>query len=133
MVPFIMLYLYFMNKIELQRRTKKFNIDIISFCNSLPETPAGFEIAKQLIRSAGSVGANYRATSRSKSEADFGYKLKIVLEEIDESHYWLEIIKESELSIDKNINRLIQEANELTAIFASENKTFDLRTRAKEK
>lgn len=83
----VMLYFYNMNRIELQFRTKKFNIDIIHFCNSLPKTAAGFEIAKQLIRSAGSVGANYRATNRSKSEADFAYKLKIVLEEIDESYY----------------------------------------------
>lgn len=128
-----MLYFYNMNRIELQFRTKKFNIDIIHFCNSLPKTAAGFEIAKQLIRSAGSVGANYRATNRSKSEADFAYKLKIVLEEIDESYYWLEIIKESLLSSDKGINRLIQEANELTAIFAAANKTFDLKNRQQRK
>ncbi len=114
-----------MNRSELQQRTQKFNIDIIYFCSSLPKTPAGFEIAEQFIRSAGSVGANYRASYRSKSESDFAYKLKIVLEEIDESHYWLEVIKESRLSLDSNINRLIQEANELTAIFAAANKTFD--------
>lgn len=82
-----------MDRSELQLRTKRFNIDIILFCNSLPKTAAGFEIAKQLIRSAGSVGANYRATNRSKSRADFAHKLKIVFEEIDESYYWLEIIK----------------------------------------
>jgi len=86
-----------------------------------------------LIRSAGSVGANYRATNRSKSEADFAYKLKVVLEEIDESHYWLEIIKESKLSLNKDINRLIQEANELTAIFAAANKTFDLKIKEQKK
>ena len=128
-----MLYFHHMNKTEIQLRTKKFNINIILFCNCLPKTAAGFEIAKQLIRSAGSAGANYRATNRSKSEAAFAYKLKIVLEEIDESHYWLEIIKESQLSSDKNINRLIQDVNEPTAIFAAANKTFDLKNRQQKK
>ncbi|NCT94109.1 MAG: four helix bundle protein [Chitinophagaceae bacterium] len=122
-----------MNRRDLQQRTKRFNIDIITFCGSLPRTAAGFEIAKQLIRSAGSVGANYRATTRSKSEADFAHKLKIVLEEIDESHYWLEIIKESHLSSDKNMDRLLQEADELTAIFTAANKTMDQKIRQHKK
>jgi len=116
-----------MNRKTLQDRTKQFNIDVVLFCNSLPKTPAGFEIAKQLIRSSGSVGANYRASSRSKSQADFAYKLKIVLEEIDESYYWLEIIKETKLSTEKIIDNLLKEANELTAIFSAANKTFDLK------
>jgi four helix bundle protein len=116
-----------MNRKTLQDRTKQFNIDVVLFCNSLPKTPAGFEIAKQLIRSSGSVGANYRPSSRSKSQADFAYKLKIVLEEIDESFYWLEIIKETKLSTEKIIDDLLKEANELTAIFSAANKTFDLK------
>lgn len=116
-----------MNRKTLQDRTKQFNIDIVLFCECLPKTPAGFEIAKKLIRSSGSVGANYRATSRSKSQADFAHKLKIVLEEIDESHYWLEIIKATKLSTNSIIDQLIVEANKLTAIFTSANKTFDLK------
>lgn len=114
-----------MTRQELQDRTKKFNISVILVCNSLPRTAACFEITKQLVRSSGSVGANYRATNRAKSKADFGYKIKIVLEEIDESLYWLEIIKESRLSTDNGLTELIIEANELTAIFAAANKTFD--------
>ncbi len=116
-----------MNRKTLQDRTKQFNIDIVLFCDCLPKTPAGFEIAKQLIRSSGSVGANYRATNRSKSQADFAHKLKIALEEIDESHYWLEIIKATKLSTNSIIDQLIAEANELTAIFTAANKTFDLK------
>lgn len=76
-----------MNKKELQQRTKKFHIDVIKLCSDFPRNAAGFETAKQLIRSAGSVGANYRATARAKSTADFIYKIEIVLEEADESHY----------------------------------------------
>ena len=72
---------------ELQERTKKFNVDIIKLCVIFRRNSTGFETAKQLIRSAGSVGANYRATVRAKSDADFIYKIKIVLEEADESHY----------------------------------------------
>ncbi|WP_245645674.1 four helix bundle protein [Niabella ginsenosidivorans] len=80
---------------ELQQRTKRFHVDIIRLCGDFPKNAAGFETAKQLIRSAGSVGANYRATVRAKSDADFIYKVEIVLEEADESHYWLEAVKEA--------------------------------------
>ncbi|MES2649905.1 MAG: four helix bundle protein [Bacteroidota bacterium] len=83
-----------MTRKDLQQRTKKFNIDVINVCDLLTKSVAGFELAKQLIRSAGSVGANYRATSRAKSEADFIYKLEIVIEEADECMYWLEVMQE---------------------------------------
>ena len=112
-----------MNRIELQKRTKQFHIDVIRLCAELPKNAAGFETAKQVIRSAGSVGANYRATVRAKSKADFIYKIEIVLEEADESMYWLEVIKESGLKTGKEVEKLIKEANELTAIFAATDKT----------
>ena len=110
----------------LQQRTKEFHVDVIKFCSDFPRNAAGFEIAKQLIRSAGSVGANYRATVRAKSKADFIYKIAIVLEEADESHYWLEITRDSDLKKGKEADRLIKEAFELTAIFAATNKTAKL-------
>ena len=72
-----------MNKKEMQTRTKKFHVAIIKLCEDFPKNAAGFETAKQLIRSAGSVGANYRATARAKSYADFTNKMSIVLEESD--------------------------------------------------
>lgn len=112
-----------MNRKELQNRTKKFHIDIIKLCSDFPRNAAGFETAKQLIRAAGSVGANYRASVRAKSNADFIYKIEIVLEEADESHYWLEVIRDSELKTGIEVDRLIAEANELTAIFAATDKT----------
>ena len=67
-----------------------------------PKNAAGFETAKQLIRAAGSVGANYRASVRAKSPADFIYKIEIVLEEADESHYWLEVVKDAALQRGMN-------------------------------
>ena len=112
-----------MDRKELQQRTKKFNVDVIKLCEGFPKNAAGFETAKQLIRSAGSVGANYRASVRAKSPADFIYKIEIVLEEADESHYWLEVIKDAGLQSGIELDRLIKEANELTAIFAATDKT----------
>lgn len=112
-----------MDRKDLQNRTKKFHIDIIKLCSEFPRNAAGFETAKQLIRAAGSVGANYRASVRAKSAADFIYKIEVVLEEADESHYWLEIIRDAEIKIGKEVERLIAEANELTAIFAAIDKT----------
>lgn len=112
------------NKSALQSRTKLFNIVVIKACDSLPKTAAGFELAKQLIRAAGSVGANYRASSRAKSTAGFIYKLEIVIEEADESMYWLEILEELNL-LDKAITQpLIKEANELVSIFVASVKTI---------
>ena len=112
-----------MDRKELQQRTKKFHVDVIKLCSDFPKNAAGFETAKQLIRAAGSVGANYRATVRAKSNADFIYKIEIVLEEADESHYWLEVIKEAEIKVGSEVDRLINEANQLTAIFAATDKT----------
>jgi four helix bundle protein len=112
-----------MDRKILQARTKQFHIDVIKLCEDLPRNAAGFETAKQVIRSAGSVGANYRATVRAKSKADFIYKIEIVLEEADESMYWLEVMRDSKLKMGDEIERLIKEANELTAIFAATDKT----------
>ena len=106
-----------MTKFELQKRTKKFHVDVIKFCEHFPKNAAGFETAKQLIRSAGSVGANYRAACRGKSKADFIYKIEVVLEEADESLYWLEVSKDAELIKLSSIDELIKEANELVSIF----------------
>lgn len=113
-----------MDRKMLQNRTKNFHINIIKLCERMPRNTAGFETARQLIRSAGSIGANYRATVRAKSKADFVHKIEIVLEEADESLYWLEVIKEAGLLAGIDIEQLIIEANELTAIFAATDKTL---------
>jgi four helix bundle protein len=112
-----------MTRKELQQRTKKFHVDVIKLSSDFPRNAAGFETAKQLIRSAGSVGANYRATARAKSNSDFIYKIEIVLEEADESHYWLEVVKDAKIKVGDEVDRLIDEANQLTAIFAATDKT----------
>ena len=108
-----------MNQSELKERTKQFALRIIKLIEALPNTATGRTIKNQLIRCGTSVGANYRATCRARSRADFIAKLGIVLEEADESVFWLELIIDALLLKEKLVEPLLTEANELTAIFAA--------------
>lgn len=110
-----------MDKFVMQRRTKKFAIDVWNLCAKLPHSREFNGFVNQLIRSSSSVGANYRAANRAKSTADFVNKLKIVEEEADESQYFLELIHEvqKDPTITEEIERLIKEADELVAIIVS--------------
>ena len=83
---------------KMKTRTKKFAVDIINFCNSLKKNNASSVVSYQLIKSATSTGANYRAACKGRSKAEFFSKICIVAEEADESEYWLEIIGDTELS-----------------------------------
>lgn len=113
-----------MTKEELKNRTQQFHIAVIKACEQLPKNAAGFELAKQVIRSAGSVGANYRAACRGKSTADFIYKIEIVIEEADESMYWIEICDKTKLLPESLTKILLKEANELVSIFVATAKTL---------
>lgn len=112
-----------MDKAELKRRTQRFAIDVIKFIEKLPAKRSLNILTAQLLRSATSVGANYRSACKGKSTADFINKIVIVEEEADESVYWLELIKGSGLVDHKDILILKKEANELTAIFTAIGKT----------
>lgn len=103
-------------KTELIERTKRFGINCWHFCFKVPKSREYNAFVNQLIRSSSSVGANYRASQRAKSTADFINKLKIVEEEIDESVYWLEIFEEILDNHDLEIKSLINEGKELLAI-----------------
>jgi four helix bundle protein len=103
-------------KNELLNRTKKFAIDFWKFCEEVPKSRAYNAFVNQLIRSSSSVGANYRASQRAKSTADFINKLKIVEEEVDESIYWLEIFEEVLPAFLDRIEILKKEGSELLAI-----------------
>ena len=108
---------------DLKDRTKKFAVKIIRMVDKVPRSIATEVIARQLIRSATSIAANYRAACRGRSKAEFVAKLQIVLEESDETQYWLELLFELE-SLDREVLQdSIQEADELTAIFVSALKT----------
>lgn len=108
---------------ELKRRTKKFGLDVIKLVESLPSTQTGRVIGKQLLRSALSVGANYRAACRGRSKADFISKIGITIEEADESQHWLEMLTEAGLASQEKLKPLSKEADELVAILTASAKT----------
>jgi four helix bundle protein len=102
---------------NLKRRTKKLAVDVIIFCDSLKASKASSIVTYQLVKAATSTGANYRAACRARSEAEFFSKICIVVEEVDETEYWLEIIDEANMSKDREeLARLLIETNEITKI-----------------
>jgi four helix bundle protein len=122
-----------MNKEELKQRTKKFSLEIIKLVELIPNTKVGHTIANQIVRSATSVGANYRATCRAKSDRDFLYKIQIVEEEADETLFWLELLKERKMLNENLLDNLIKECDELVAIFTATAKTVRNKINAKKK
>ncbi len=112
-----------MNSEELKKRTKTFALQVMEAVDKFPRSMPGEIVGRQVVRSATSVGANYRSACRAKSHADFISKLGIVEEEADESLYWLELAVDAKL-MDAIISApLIKKADELTAIFAASRKT----------
>lgn len=105
-----------------KKRTKKFIVEIIKFCRKLPKSRETFIITDQLIRCSTSVGSNYRAACRARSGKEFYSKLCIVVEEADESVYWLEIIEAINIAED-DVNDLIIEGTEILSIVATSRKT----------
>ena len=112
-----------MNSDDLKKRTKEYSLKIIKFIDLLPNTISGRTIANQLIRSGTSVGANYRASLRARSKIEFISKLGIVIEELDESLLWLEIINEGKLLNELSTKHLFNETNELISIFITTKKS----------
>ena len=118
-----------MNKIELQKRTREFAKRVFKLTERLPHSQAAKVITYQLLKAASSVAANYRAVNRAKSDDDFTNKLKIVLEEADESNFWLTFISDIELlnQDDPELLFLIKESDEFIAIFTASTKTMSLK------
>ncbi len=112
-----------MNELELKQRTKQFALRVMKVVGALPDNSVGRAIGNQLIRSGTSVGANYRSACRGRSKAEFVAKLGVVVEEADESVFWLELIIDGKLLSKQRIEPLLAEANELTAIMAAAHKT----------
>ncbi|NDI97837.1 four helix bundle protein [Flavobacterium sp. LaA7.5] len=108
---------------QLKFRTKQYSLSIIDLVEKLPITTSSRVVSYQIAKSGTSVGANYRAVCRSRSNKEFIAKMEIVLEESDETLFWLEIIKEKKWIEDIIIDNLWKEGNELTAIFVSSLKT----------
>lgn len=108
-----------MDRPELEAWTKAFAVAVIALCDSIRTRPTGWTAATQLLDCSSSVGANYRATSRARSRAEWVAKMGTVVEEADESVYWLEIAQEARMADPAAVTRLLDEARQLRAIFAA--------------
>lgn len=108
-----------MNPNEMKNRTKTYALTIIKLVQGLPNTPTVRVIGNQLLRSGTSVGANYRASCRAKSQADFIAKMGIVEEEADESIYWMELLVESGIVNSTAVAELCNEGNQIVAMIVS--------------
>ena len=103
----------------LKARTKRFALDVLALVDTLPTVGSSVRVGRQLCDAATSVAANYRAACRARSNAEFAAKIGLVLEEADESLFWLEILGEREIGDLALRTTLLSEAGELTAIFAA--------------
>jgi len=108
---------------ELKQRTFQFGIRVITAVEALPKGETGRILGRQLLRAGTSVGANYRAAARARSQADFVAKLGVVEEECDECAYWMEMILARKLLKKAQLSNLLTEANELLAITVASIKT----------
>lgn len=112
---------------RLQQRTKKFAIEVIEMCNQLPKGKASDVISYQIIKSATSQAANYRAACRARSKAEFFAKMSIVVEESDETDFWLEMLKDAKLIDEVTFQKLHNESEELLRIFSSARKNSKIK------
>jgi four helix bundle protein len=111
------------NSEAMKNRTKQFALLVIRLCRTVPPSQEGRIITRQLLRSATSVAANYRAVCRARSAADFVSKLGIVLEEADETLFWLELLVDAGVVPTEKIRVALKEANELVSIFVASLRT----------
>jgi len=110
---------------KLKERTKATAALVIKFCDSLNASKASSVVTYQIVKSATSIGANYRAACRARSKQEFFSKMCIVVEEADETQYWLEIIEESKLSKDLELLKVLKdEITEITKIMTSAKNTL---------
>ncbi|MBN1795773.1 MAG: four helix bundle protein [Sedimentisphaerales bacterium] len=117
-----------MNERDLKIRTKQFAQACVKLAMRLPDTPLGRHVRFQLIKCSTSVAANYRATCLAQSKDAFAAKISIVVEETDESCFWLEFIIDESLLSTEDVKPLLEEGYELTAIFVSGRKKIKNRT-----
>ncbi len=113
-----------MNEDEFKERTKQLGVRIVRLVEALPPTRSADVLGRQILRSATSVGASYRAARRAKSTADIINKLKIVEEETDETLFWQELLIEAGLVPAQRLNHLMQETNEIIAMTVASIKTL---------
>jgi four helix bundle protein len=108
---------------DLKDRTKAFALRVIKMSDALPRTRAANVITNQILRSATSMAANYRAGGRARSKAEFVSKLGIVVEEADETVFWLEMLADSGIVSQQKMGNMLDEANQLMLIFSASRRT----------
>jgi four helix bundle protein len=108
---------------ELKLRTRQLAVRIVKLYRSLPKTGEARVIGNQAVRSVTSVAADSRAACRSRSKAEFIAKIGVVVEEIDETLFWLEPLVETAIMPRERMQNLLKEVNELLAIFAAAQRT----------
>jgi four helix bundle protein len=118
---------------NLFERTAQFAEEICRFCEKLPNRPDAQEVATQLRRAARGVASNYRAARRGRSDLEFIAKMGTVIEEADESMYWLQHLAATAIVSSNSVELLRQEANELVAIFTAAHKTARANLEAKKR
>jgi len=118
---------------ELKLRTKNFSLMIIDLVEKLPNSISVRVVANQIVKSGTSVGANYRAVCRARSDREFVSKMNIVLEEADETLFWIEIIMAKQWVLKPELEVIWKEGNELTAIFVCALKTINNRINTQNK
>jgi four helix bundle protein len=118
-----------MNDLEFKQRTKDVTLRVIRMVEALPGTKTADVIGRQVLRSATSVGANYRASCRAKSTADMIAKLAIVEEEGDETLYWLELLADAELVSAPRLRKLASDVDEIVAMVVASIRTLRRRKR----
>jgi four helix bundle protein len=101
-----------------QKRTKRLAIDVIHFSKSLPKTEEATIMKRQLLKSATSVASNHRASCRARSPAEFHAKISIVIEEADETLFWLELLEESGTTTQAAVTQLMKESTEILSVMA---------------
>ena len=108
---------------QLKDRTKAFALRVIKMSDALPKTRAANVITNQILRSVTSMAANYRAVGRARSKAEFVSKLGIVVEEADETVFWLEMLADSGIVSREKMSDMLDEANQLMLIFSASRRT----------
>ena len=112
-----------MDKKELEKRTKKFAIEVIKFVADLPKNKITDVLGYQFLKAGTSIGANYREANRAQSRKDFIHKIAVVEKEASETQYWLELFDASNIGDPERLSWLLSESGELLAIFTSTGKT----------
>ncbi len=112
-----------MDRIQMIHRTKQFSVAVVGLVERMPKGRTAGIISRQMLRSATSVGSNYRAAQRARSRKEFASKIGIVLEECDETLFWLELLEATGIGPQGPVAKLREEADQLTAIFTVSHRT----------